>query len=136
MSVSSRRALAGTLAALTAATTLTLVPTGAGVASPAPRAAATARVPGDQPLPGYTIANPPLAPLVVDGRPTRVLQGVHQHAAYDIEVPARWNGELVMWAHGYRGTGRVLTVDPPEFGLRERLLRQGYAWAASSYAEN
>ena len=93
-------------------------------------------VPGSEPLPGYTISNPPLAPLVVQGRPARVLQGVHQHAAYDVEVPPRWNGELVMWAHGYRGTGKVLTVDPPSYGLRQKLLDQGYAWAASSYAQN
>jgi pimeloyl-ACP methyl ester carboxylesterase len=65
-----------------------------------------------------------------------VLQGVHQHAAYDIEVPPRWNGELVMWAHGYRGTGKVLTVDAPSYGLRQKLLDEGYAWAASSYAQN
>lgn len=93
-------------------------------------------VPTDQPLPGYTISNPPLAPLTVDGRPTRVLQGVVDHAAYDVEVPPHWNGELVMWAHGYRGTGKVLTVDPPGYGLRQKLVQQGYAWAASSYATN
>jgi hypothetical protein len=94
------------------------------------------RVPGDQPLPGYTIDNPPLAPATVNGRPARVLQGVHGHAAYDIEVPPKWNGELVMWAHGYRGNGTVLTVDPPTFGLRQKLLDEGYAWAASSYYDN
>jgi hypothetical protein len=94
------------------------------------------RVPGDQPLPPYTINNPPLTPALVGGVPARVLQGVHRHAAYDIEVPPRWNGELVMWAHGFRGNGTVLTVDPPGFGLRQRLLDQGYAWAASSYYAN
>ena len=41
-----------------------------------------------------------------------------------------------MWAHGYRGQGTVLTVDPPSYGLRQRLLDQGYAWAASSYSGN
>ncbi len=41
-----------------------------------------------------------------------------------------------MWAHGYRGTGKVLTVDTPGYGLRQKLLQQGYAWAASSYATN
>ncbi len=91
---------------------------------------------GDQPLPGYTISNPPLAPVTVDGAPTRVFQGTHQHAAYVVEAPADWNGELVMWAHGYRGTGTVLTVDPPDYGLRQKLLAEGYAWAASSYARN
>ncbi|GAA2106698.1 hypothetical protein [Actinomadura alba] len=92
--------------------------------------------PGDGPLPGYTIDNPPLTPAIVRGEPTRVMQGVHRHAAYDIEVPPKWNGELVMWAHGYRGTGTVLTVDTPGYGLRQKLLDQGYAWAASSYYAN
>ncbi|TYB50100.1 hypothetical protein FXF51_57305 [Nonomuraea sp. PA05] len=104
--------------------------------SAAPAAAAAPGVPGDQPLPGYTIDNPPLAPATVHGKPSRVVQGVHEHAAFDIEVPPRWNGELVMWAHGYRGDTTVLTVDPPSYGLRQRLLEQGYAWAASSYYAN
>ena len=91
---------------------------------------------GRRPLAGYTIANPPLPPLSVGGAPTRVYQGVHAHAAYDVEVPARWNGNLVMYAHGYRGQGTVLTVDPPPFGLREKLVAEGYAWAASSYYDN
>jgi hypothetical protein len=100
-----------------------------------PRAVA-ATIPDDQPLPPYTVSNPPLAPLTVDGRPTTVRQGVLHHAAYDIEVPPRWNGELVMWAHGYRGQSTTLTVDPPSFGLRQKLIAEGYAWAASSYADN
>jgi hypothetical protein len=121
------------LGVLAAATALAAALTSAAPASagPAPGAA-----PGDGPLPGYTIVNPPLAPAVVGGRPSRVLQGVHEHAAYDIEVPPGWNGELVMWAHGYRGQGKVLTVDPPAYGLRQKLLDQGYAWAASSYYAN
>ncbi|GHH40708.1 alpha/beta hydrolase family protein [Lentzea cavernae] len=106
------------------------------VAGGAPAQAAPVGVPGDQPLPGYTVSNPPLKPEVVNGQPTRVLQGVHQHSAYTVEVPANWNGRLAMWAHGYRGTGTVLTVDPPGYGLRTRMLGQGYAWAASSYYSN
>ncbi|MFD0205271.1 MULTISPECIES: hypothetical protein [Saccharothrix] len=98
--------------------------------------AAAATPPGDQPLPGYTINNPPLPPALVGGEPSRVLQGVHEHAAYTIEVPPRWNGRLAMWAHGYRGASTVLTVDPPGYGLRQKLLDQGFAWAASSYYAN
>ncbi|MEW9553213.1 hypothetical protein [Nonomuraea sp. NPDC050783] len=101
-----------------------------------PAAGTTTDVPDDRPLPGYTVDNPPLAPATVGGRPSRVVQGVHEHAAFDIEVPPRWNGELVMWAHGYRGDTTVLTVEPPGYGLRQRLLDQGYAWAASSYYAN
>jgi pimeloyl-ACP methyl ester carboxylesterase len=115
--------------ALTVAVTVVLV----GAAAPAAQAGG---VTGDQPLPGYTIVNPPLTPALVDGQPTRVLQGTHRHAAYVIEVPPRWNGDLAMWAHGYRGQGTVLTVDPPGYGLRQRMLDQGYAWAASSYYAN
>src|SRR5262245_45696004 len=104
------------------------------VAAPVPAGADS--LPGDQPLPGYTINNPPLAPVLIGGVPSTVMQGVHEHAAYDIEVPPTWNGELVMWAHGFRGQGTVLTVDPPGFGMRLKLLNQGYAWAASSYYDN
>ncbi|MCP9953877.1 hypothetical protein [Actinomadura madurae] len=115
------------LTALAALVLASAVPTSSAEAGP---------VPGDQPLPGYTIDNPPLAPVQVHGKPSRVLQGVHRHAAYDIEVPPRWNGRLALWAHGYAGQGFVLTVSPPPFGLRQRLLDQGYAWAASSYYRN
>ena len=113
---------------------LALVSAQVGTASAAP--GRPGHDPGSQPLPGYTVSNPPLAPLSVGGRRTRVLQGVHRHAAYDIEIPPHWNGRLVMWAHGYRGTGTVLTVDPPAYGLRQTFAEQGYAWAASSYDAN
>lgn len=55
-------------------------------------------------------------------------------SAYRIEVPANWNGELVMYAHGYRGTGAAVTVSNPS--IRRYLLEKGYAWAASSYSKN
>jgi len=54
------------------------------------------------------------------------------------EVPVNWNGDLVMYAHGFRGrcvdSLPLLTVD--NHILREHLLERGYAWAASSYAKN
>ena len=62
------------------------------------------------------------------------LWGVHTGAGYRVEVPDNWNGELVMWAHGFRGTGLELTVD--NHPLRALLIAQGYAWAASSYSRN
>ena len=55
-------------------------------------------------------------------------------SAYRIEVPATWNGELVMYTHGYRGTGSAVRVDNPS--IRRHLLQLGYAWAASSYSKN
>lgn len=60
--------------------------------------------------------------------------GVHKGAGYRVEVPANWNGDLVVWAHGFRGTGLELTVD--NHPLRDFLIPSGYAWAASSYSRN
>ena len=59
-------------------------------------------------------------------------EGTHEGAAYFISMPTRWNGGLVMFAHGYEGegpgTGNV-RASPLDFHLTER----GYAWAASGY---
>lgn len=60
--------------------------------------------------------------------------GVLGKAGYQVEVPKNWNGMLVMYAHGYNGTGPNLSVSPP--AIRRHLLSQGYAWAASSYSTN
>ena len=61
--------------------------------------------------------------------------GILNGAAYRVEVPTTgWNGKLVMWAHGYAGSGANLTVGTPI--MRRYLLANGYAWAASSYSKN
>jgi hypothetical protein len=119
------------------------------VTAPAPAAAApaapacTAPVPSET-QPGYTVADPNcdvptgawFVPLTDPaGRPlTRVFTGIHTGAAYRIEVPLAWNGELVVYAHGYRGTGRTVFVDNPS--LRVHYVTRGFAWAASSYQTN
>lgn len=60
--------------------------------------------------------------------------GLQGKAAYAIEIPANWNKQLVMYAHGYAGTGEKLNVQAPS--LRDHWLALGYAWAASSYSSN
>jgi len=60
--------------------------------------------------------------------------GIHEGAGYRIEVPQNWNGMLVMWAHGYGGVGPEVLVSNP--AMREHLVKNGYAWAASSYTKN
>jgi hypothetical protein len=106
--------------------------------------------PTDEPAgPPYEIADPaflysdncltrvgPFAPTVSpDGTPaSRVLYGIKKGAAYHIEVPLNWNGEVVVWAHGYNGNGLLLCAGMPS--LREHFIRTGYAWAASSYRTN
>ncbi|MEM9654087.1 MAG: hypothetical protein AAGA65_18480 [Actinomycetota bacterium] len=64
------------------------------------------------------------------------LWGVDQNAGYRIEVPADWNGDLVLWTHGYRGEGDRLFLNENEVPLRQWLVENGYAWAASTYSEN
>lgn len=70
----------------------------------------------------------------IPGLPSERYWGIHKGAGYRIEIPANWNGDLVMYAHGFRGTGAELTVDSPP--LRTWFLANGYAWAASSYTKN
>jgi hypothetical protein len=109
-------------------------------ASAAP--ACTAPVPSST-RPGYTVADPDcdvdgtrFAPLTdADGRAvSRVHAGIRDGAAFRVEVPLRWNGELVVYAHGYRGTGTTVRVDSP--ALRAHYVGQGFAWAASSFQTN
>src|SRR5580765_1923727 len=79
-------------------------------------------------------AMPAAAGDVVDMSTTSRWAGVLGGASYQIEVPANWNGKLVMYAHGYAGTGASLNVGPPT--IRRYLVQNGYAWAASSYSKN
>ena len=85
--------------------------------------------PVTDPPPGI-VRDPAFTPL----SGARAAYGIHEGAAYRIEVPAAWNGGLVMYAHGYRGGVPELTVSFPT--IREHLVRNGYAWAASSYRMN
>lgn len=55
-------------------------------------------------------------------------------AGYRIEVPANWNGKLVVYAHGYVGESKALRVQNAP--MRRFMIEQGYAWAASSYSKN
>ncbi len=63
-----------------------------------------------------------------------VLSGEIAGAAWIAQVPDNWNGDLLVYAHGFRGEGPELTVDPPP--AYQFLTEAGYAWAASSYRRN
>jgi len=96
--------------------------------------ALTTSVPVSAAPPAYFVDKSKLPFSELPGLPSERVWGVHNGAGYRIEVPANWNGQLVMWAHGYRGTGLELTVD--NHPLRAFLVANGYAWAASSYSRN
>jgi pimeloyl-ACP methyl ester carboxylesterase len=86
------------------------------------------------PKPKYFVDELKLPFDEIPGLETERYWGIHNNAGYRIEVPAAWNGDLVVWAHGYRGDGLELTVDNPPH--RVWLIANGYAWAASSYSKN
>ena len=87
---------------------------------------------GNGPKPRYFVDEAKLPFQALPG--ATAYWGVHKGAGYRIEVPDDWNGSLVMWAHGFRGTGLELTVE--NHPLRNFLIPNGYAWAASSYTRN
>src|SRR5690349_1084445 len=78
--------------------------------------------------------------------------GKYDGGLYRVEIPARWNGDLVLAAHGYSDPngpmGKVLRVgfESPQVSytfapgldpsLRQHLIDGGFAWAASSYRCN
>ncbi|MPZ26694.1 MAG: phthalyl amidase [Micromonosporaceae bacterium] len=103
---------------------LVLAAVGAGPAGPATAG----------PPPQYFVDESKLPFDAVPGIATDRYWGVHTGAGYRIEVPRDWNGSLVMWAHGFRGDGLELTVD--NHPLREFLVANGFAWAASSFSKN
>lgn len=77
----------------------------------------------------------PFEPLA--GLETTRLWGIVQGAGYRMEVPADWNGELVVWAWGF--TGFCLEPEDPacrlvvhEPWIRRHLIESGYAWVSSS----
>ena len=81
--------------------------------------------------------DPATLPFVaLPGPATTRYWGLNNGAGWRIEVPGNWNGDLVLYAHGYAGTGDQLFVQSPSAATRAHLIANGYAWAASSYRAN
>ncbi|MFF7653063.1 alpha/beta hydrolase family protein [Streptomyces sp. NPDC007983] len=56
-------------------------------------------------------------------------------AAYMMDMPARWNGTVLLFSHGYAPQGSPNPAqNAPSSQTRARLLDQGYALIGSSYA--
>lgn len=95
--------------------------------------------PGVTPVPCGQQAWQPIDPTFEALPGARAFSGHHEGAVYRIEIPERWNGDLVLYAHGFRGTGGAngsrLAAGFPST-LREVFIARGFAWAASSYRCN
>lgn len=83
-------------------------------------------------LAAFTLALAAWALAAPSARATSLLEGTHEGADFLIGMPDRWNGGLVMFAHGYEGEGdgRGSVRGSP---LAGHLTARGYAWAASGY---
>ena len=87
------------------------------------------------PRPEYVIQDPAFEAL--EGATayfgTQTVDG--EESGYRVEVPDDWNGDLVLYSHGFVSPASpdLVVENPP---LREYFISQGYAWAASSYRAN
>lgn len=74
------------------------------------------------------------------GAATQVVEGESWNGAkYQLAVPDEWNGDLVVYAHGYVDLGAPLVIPTEQDRveeIREMLLANGYAVACSSYSKN
>ncbi|MEU0069782.1 alpha/beta fold hydrolase [Streptomyces sp. NPDC006332] len=56
-------------------------------------------------------------------------------ATYMMDVPADWNGTVLLFSHGYNEAGRPNPAqDAPDEATKALLLKEGYAVVGSSYA--
>ena len=64
--------------------------------------------------------------------------GRYDGGLYKIEIPDNWNGELSLFAHGYEDNqgAQGSTLRVRNAPIREHLIKEGFAWAASSYRCN
>ncbi|HLJ80585.1 MAG TPA: prolyl oligopeptidase family serine peptidase, partial [Ktedonobacterales bacterium] len=66
----------------------------------------------------------------------RTITGTLDNAAYVIDVPANWNGTLVLYSHGYVAPGSPNPAQDAGDPLTKAfLLSQGYALAGSAYSQ-
>ena len=75
--------------------------------------------------------------MAVSPLPAEVTRGEIEGAKYMIATPEKWEGKLVLVAHGYRPEGQPLDGDfevANRFG--EGLLEKGWALAGTSYRRN
>src|SRR6185312_7394683 len=106
---------------------------------------------GTSPQPRAEIGKPGVTPVPCPTQewqlgeaPFEPLAGANAHfgkydgGLYRIEIPDNWNGDLVLFAHGFvsnaGATGSNLRVGNHRF--REHVVGRGFAWAASSYRCN
>jgi hypothetical protein len=69
------------------------------------------------------------APAAQAAEPTHVEGSLPSGATYLMDVPADWNGTVLLFSHGYRpaGTGENPPQNATDDATKELLLNRGYA---------
>jgi pimeloyl-ACP methyl ester carboxylesterase len=76
-----------------------------------------------------------LVPATAQAAPaTRYEGALPNGATWIADVPADWNGTLLLYSHGYNPTPTNPPVNSPDPATAEALLARGYALAGSSYS--
>ncbi|MGC0398165.1 hypothetical protein RKD27_000809 [Streptomyces sp. SAI-126] len=77
----------------------------------------------------------PLAPAAQAAEDTHVEGRLPSGATYLMDVPAGWNGTVLLYSHGYTPPGVPNPArNAPDDSTKSLLLKQGYALIGSSYA--
>jgi hypothetical protein len=86
-------------------------------------------------LAAAALALPTAAPAAVSAAPpaSHVTGTLPDGASWVADVPAQWNGTLLLYSHGF---GPLTPADAPDPATSAALLARGYALAGSSYDPN
>lgn len=74
------------------------------------------------------------APLALDA-PIHLVGETGPGTTYSIDVPQAWNGDLVVYLHGYTDPAAPVAL-PANGPMRDAFLARGFAVVASSFSEN
>lgn len=78
-----------------------------------------------------------LISFVATARADQVIDGAFGPGAlYRIVRPTNWNGQLVLYAHGYVSPDQPVTITPDDDLVISLLAPQGFGVAVSSFSEN
>ena len=111
----------------------TIVSTSALTAVLAAGAVAPAAV-AAPPAAGPSVSDTATAAIATTAAPATAEGTLPDGAAWRAEVPANWNGKLVLFAHGFRPGPANPAWDNGFAPTASELIRRGYAVASSSYA--
>ncbi|MFE7447185.1 alpha/beta hydrolase family protein [Streptomyces chartreusis] len=76
----------------------------------------------------------PTSAAAATGDTTHVDGRLPSGATYLMDVPARWNGTVLLFSHGYTSGPANPAQDAPDDATKTLLLKRGYALVGSSYA--